>query len=103
MHRLLIVLIAVFCSLLPPQARSAETLHVAHPFAEPEFARDPAACPGEEGGGLVGYVGTERVCADIMAGNLRGSLLLSALLWTVAILVVGFLWFRAAEERYARD
>ena len=39
----------------------------------------------------------------IMAGNLRGSLLASATIWTVSILVVGFFWFRAAEERYARD
>jgi teichoic acid transport system permease protein len=39
----------------------------------------------------------------IMAGNLRGSLLASASIWTVSIVVVGFFWFRAAEERYARD
>lgn len=40
---------------------------------------------------------------SIMAGDLPVKLLVSALGWTVVSLVGGFLWFRAAEERYARD
>ena len=47
------------------------------------------------------FISLGRWC--LMAGNLRGSLLLSATIWSVAIVVVGFIWFRAAEERYARD
>lgn len=39
----------------------------------------------------------------ILAGNLQTDLLLSATVWSVAILVGGFLWFRSAEEAYARD
>lgn len=39
----------------------------------------------------------------LMAGNLRGSLLLSATIWSISIVIVGFVWFRAAEERYSRD
>jgi len=39
----------------------------------------------------------------IMGGDLRLDLLCSAVVWTVVVLVGGFLWFRAAEERYARD
>lgn len=61
------------------------------PFVRMLFTLNPMYC----------FVSLGRWC--LMAGNLRGSLLLSASLWTVAILVVGFLWFRAAEERYARD
>lgn len=40
---------------------------------------------------------------SIMAGNLQTDLLLSAILWTFVSLIGGFLWFRAAEEHYARD
>ncbi|MGA9275682.1 ABC transporter permease [Ilumatobacter sp.] len=40
---------------------------------------------------------------SIMAGNLQTDVLVSAAVWSVALLVVGFLWFRAAEETYARD
>lgn len=40
---------------------------------------------------------------SIMAGNLQTDLLLSASVWTAVSLIGGFLWFRAAEERYARD
>ena len=47
------------------------------------------------------FISLGRWC--LMAGNLRGSLLVSATIWSVAIIVVGFVWFRAAEERYARD
>jgi teichoic acid transport system permease protein len=39
----------------------------------------------------------------LMAGDFQVSLLLSASIWTAVVLVVGFLWFRAGEERYARD
>jgi teichoic acid transport system permease protein len=38
----------------------------------------------------------------LMGGDLEGSLLLSATLWATALSVFGFLWFRAAEDRYAR-
>jgi teichoic acid transport system permease protein len=34
---------------------------------------------------------------------LRGDVVASAILWALAIIVVGFLWFRGAEEQYARD
>ena len=40
---------------------------------------------------------------SIMAGNLQSDLLFSAFAWTAVSLIGGFLWFRAAEERYARD
>ncbi|MGA9276986.1 ABC transporter permease [Ilumatobacter sp.] len=40
---------------------------------------------------------------SIMSGNLQTDLLVSAIVWSVALLVIGFLWFRAAEETYARD
>ncbi|MEP1125024.1 MAG: ABC transporter permease [Ilumatobacter sp.] len=40
---------------------------------------------------------------SISAGNLQTDLLVSAFAWSVVSLVGGFLWFRAAEERYARD
>jgi teichoic acid transport system permease protein len=32
-----------------------------------------------------------------------GSVLVSALVWTAGAVIIGFFWFRAAEERYARD
>jgi hypothetical protein len=38
-----------------------------------------------------------------MAGDLDVTLLISASIWTVLIIIVGFSWFRAAEDRYARD
>ena len=47
------------------------------------------------------FISLGRWC--LMAGNLEVSLLLSATIWAAAILIVGFFWFRAAEERYARD
>ncbi len=40
---------------------------------------------------------------SIMAGNLRIDLLVSASIWSLVIVVFGFIWFRAAEESYARD
>jgi len=61
------------------------------PFVRMLFTLNPMYC----------FVSLGRWC--LMAGNLRGSLLLSAVVWTVALLVIGFFWFRAAEERYARD
>jgi teichoic acid transport system permease protein len=61
------------------------------PFVRMLFTLNPLYC----------FISLGRWC--LMAGNLRGSLLLSATIWTVALIVVGFLWFRAAEERYARD
>jgi len=39
----------------------------------------------------------------VMGGEFRQDLLVSALVWSVTVLIVGFLWFRAGEERYARD
>lgn len=39
----------------------------------------------------------------VMGGDFREDLFLSALVWSFFILVVGFLWFRRAEETYARD
>lgn len=40
---------------------------------------------------------------SILGGEFPGTLLLSAVLWTIALVIGGFFWFRAAEERYARD
>lgn len=40
---------------------------------------------------------------SIMAGNLQTDLLVSATVWSFVLLACGFLWFRAAEETYARD
>jgi teichoic acid transport system permease protein len=40
---------------------------------------------------------------SVMGGTFQGELLLSAIVWSFAILTLGFLWFRAAEETYARD
>ena len=38
----------------------------------------------------------------ILGGSLDGLLLLSAALWTVLIIIVGFLWFHAGEDQYGR-
>ena len=40
---------------------------------------------------------------SMLGGSVSSSILISALLWTIGALIVGFFWFRAAEERYARD
>ncbi|MEL6768861.1 MAG: right-handed parallel beta-helix repeat-containing protein [Pseudomonadota bacterium] len=53
---------------LLPGAAAGDVLHAAYGNAEPAFERD-AECG--EGGGFVGYVGTERVCADIVIDELR--------------------------------
>jgi teichoic acid transport system permease protein len=47
------------------------------------------------------YISITRWC--VMGGDLGASILVSALVWTAALLVGGFLWFRAGEERYGRD
>ncbi len=39
----------------------------------------------------------------VMGEALDGTVVISALLWTIGLLVGGFLWFRAGEERYGRD
>lgn len=39
----------------------------------------------------------------VMDMPLRGEVLTSASIWSVAVLIVGFFWFRGAEEQYARD
>ena len=39
----------------------------------------------------------------IMAGNLDIWLVVSATVWSFALSIGGFLWFRMAEERYSRD
>jgi hypothetical protein len=49
----------------------ASTLFLAHQEAEPAFEQDPEACGEGAGGGLVGYAGAVRVCADELAGSLR--------------------------------
>ncbi|MEM1333313.1 MAG: hypothetical protein AAGG08_07630, partial [Actinomycetota bacterium] len=40
---------------------------------------------------------------SVMGGVFPWDLLLSTVIWSAALLVVGFLWFRAGEDRYARD
>jgi teichoic acid transport system permease protein len=47
------------------------------------------------------FITMSRWC--VMGGELQWTLLASILVWTTALLVVGFVWFRAAEERYGRD
>ena len=39
----------------------------------------------------------------VMGEALDGTVVISALLWTIGLLLGGFLWFRAGEERYGRD
>jgi len=39
----------------------------------------------------------------VMEGELQMIWLASAAGWTLTLLIVGFVWFRAAEERYGRD
>lgn len=39
----------------------------------------------------------------MLGGTLAETLVFSATIWTVTLLVAGFLWFRAAEEWYGRD
>lgn len=62
-----------------------------NPLANTLFTLNPYYC----------FITLARWC--ILAGNLQSDLLLSAVVWAIAILVVGFAWFRAAEETYARD
>ena len=62
-----------------------------NPLANTLFTLNPYYC----------FITLARWC--ILAGNLQTDLLVSAFVWSIAILVVGFMWFRAAEETYARD
>jgi teichoic acid transport system permease protein len=50
---------------------------------------------------IYGFVTIARWC--VMGGSLDVQLVPIAVAWSVVLLVGGFLWFRAAEERYARD
>lgn len=47
------------------------------------------------------FITVARWC--IMGGELQATLVASILIWTIGLLTFGFLWFRAAEERYGRD
>ena len=47
------------------------------------------------------FITISRWC--VMGEALSGAVVASALIWTVALLLGGFLWFRAGEERYGRD
>lgn len=47
------------------------------------------------------YISITRWC--VMGEAVTTSVVVSALVWTIALLVGGFLWFRAGEERYGRD
>ncbi len=49
---------------------------------------------------IYAYVSLARWC--MLGGPLLAVWLIVAAVWTVGILVFGFLWFRAAEDRYAR-
>ena len=40
---------------------------------------------------------------SVIGGQFPSDLLVSATIWAAVTLVAGFFWFRAAEERYARD
>ncbi|MEM9044072.1 MAG: right-handed parallel beta-helix repeat-containing protein [Pseudomonadota bacterium] len=50
---------------------AAETVTAAYGNADPAFERDLEACPNEGAGGVIGYLGQTRVCADILIGDLR--------------------------------
>lgn len=39
----------------------------------------------------------------VMGTHLRGDVVASATIWAFAIVLIGFFWFRGAEEQYARD
>lgn len=39
----------------------------------------------------------------VMGTPLKGQYVASIVIWTAVIVIAGFLWFRAADERYARD
>jgi teichoic acid transport system permease protein len=39
----------------------------------------------------------------VMGGDFQWDLVVSGSIWAIALLIGGFLWFRAGEERYARD
>lgn len=39
---------------------------------------------------------------SVLGGEFRPDLLLSGTVWAIALLVIGFAWFRAGEERYDR-
>lgn len=41
--------------------------------------------------------------STLLGGPVDNGVVISAAVWTVSILVFGFLWFKAAEETYARD
>ena len=62
-----------------------------NPLANTLFTLNPYYC----------FISLGRWC--IMAGNLQTDLLVSAVVWSIVIFIVGFAWFRAAEEAYARD
>ena len=47
------------------------------------------------------FLNLSRWC--ILGEDVEPAVLVSASLWTVALLAVGFLWFKAGEELYARD
>jgi teichoic acid transport system permease protein len=40
---------------------------------------------------------------SILGGDFEINLLISAIVWSIVLFCAGFLWFRAGEERYARD
>jgi len=68
--RYLIVQILILTSLAVPAVR-ADVLYAAYERAEPQFERDEALCGSGPGGAFVGYLGSQRVCADVMVGQLR--------------------------------
>lgn len=47
------------------------------------------------------FLTTARWC--VFGGDLRLRIVVSGLVWATALLAAGFVWFRAGEERYARD
>ncbi len=47
------------------------------------------------------FLTTARWC--VLGGYYNTALLVSGAIWTIGIAILGFLWFRKAEERYARD
>ena len=67
--RLMIYLFSIATVLVGASA-SAQVLHAAIERAEPAFGRDETLCGKGRGGGFVGYLGSVRVCADVLIDRL---------------------------------
>ena len=60
----------LFATVLVGASASARVLHAAFENAEPVFERDEVQCGKVLGGGYFGYLGSVRICADVLIGGL---------------------------------